>query len=114
MVATELELARIEVAANVGRLVRNIVVAGVGLLLLGLAIVFLLAAAVVALASAIGLLWSLVAIGGSAALAGVVALGGGASGIRRARLLPRRAMARLGRDIEELTEAGKDEARGTS
>jgi len=101
----EWALASAEVRANCGDLLRRLVVAGFGLVLLAACLLMLLAAVVVALAERIGAANALLTMGGIALLlgAGCVALAG--SGLARMSLLPRHTIARIGRDIASVRTA---------
>lgn len=104
LLQTEITLARIEVGDNVSRAITSTKAMAIGAAFLLVAVVFLGTAGILWLAARIGLVAAFATIGAICGLVAIALLVGGRIGFARTRVLPRRAIARLGRNINQLTD----------
>lgn len=102
---TEWALGVAEVQANLGTVLRRVIVAGFGLVLLAACLLMLLGAGVVTLAERVGAANALLLVAGVALLLGGLCIALAWAGFSRLPMLPHHTIARISRDIETFRAA---------
>ena len=106
LVRAEAAMARLETGENLRGFARQSARIGAGVVLLSVTIVMLAVAGVLGLAYLVGTVPALLLVAAFCALLGVWLVRNGLDGMSSQRLLPERALSRMSRDLERLSEQG--------